>query len=158
MIFGLSYFQLTVRALGIIGLASTVVGFQCRKHSYVIGLRAANEFIFGIQYILLGGYTGGVLNIMSAVRNILFAERVKQNKSTTVIQIIFYIIFTIAAVLTYAGFSTVLFLVGKLITTYVYGSKNMTLVRIMTMVSIIAAVIRIDIIERKKLKKYEVMK
>lgn len=176
MIFGITYFNLLIRALGVLGVASTVIGFQCKKHRMVLGLRTANELLFGLQYLLLGGYTGAAMNTISSGRNIIFIELVKRGKNTLLWRFFFSAVFVLSAVFTWSGIPSLVFCIGKVTTTFVYGSKNMTLVRIMslftsfmwiaynssigayegivsdvlTIISVLIAVIRIDIIERRK--------
>ena len=135
MIFGVSYWDILIHGLGVLGIAATVIGFQCRKHHWVLGFRTANEVAFGLQYLLLGGYTGALLNFVGSVRNILFAELVKRGKSTIFWRVFFSAVFTAAAIFTWKGVPSVVFCVGKITTTFVYGSKNMTFVRIMTVVT-----------------------
>ena len=133
--FDFSLLNICIRLFGLLGIASTVAAYQCKKHSWMIGLRTANELLFAAQYLLLGGYTGAALNVLSSCRNIIFIERVKKEKSTNLWRIVFSVIFIIISIFTFSGFPTVIFCVGKVITTYVYGSRNLTFVRVMTIVT-----------------------
>ncbi len=131
----LEYLKSPAHIIGILGILATVIGFQFKKHSWVIGFRTANELLFALNYLLLGGYTGFALNIVSSCRNIIFAEYVKRNKSTVVWRIVFCVFFTVATFFTWGGFGSIFFLAGKITTTYAYGSKNMTLLRILSIIT-----------------------
>lgn len=129
---GISWLQILIRLTGFLGIACTVIGFQCKKHKAVIGFRTGNELLFAFQYLLLGGFTGAILNGVGVVRNMIFIELVKRNKKTYFWRFFFSAIFVVSAILTWHGFPSFIFCVGKITTTFVYGSKNMTLVRILT--------------------------
>jgi len=179
MIFGFKYFDLLVNTLGILGIACTVLAFQCKRHSFVLGFRTGNELLFALQYLLLGGYTGATLNIISSIRNIIFSELVKRGKKTTYLRIFFSIVFVISSIFTWNGIPSIIFCAGKIITTFAYGSKDVRLIRIMTVLTSVmwiiyncsvsaylaiasdvltilsttTAIIRIDIIETLKRKR-----
>lgn len=174
--FGISWFQLLIRTIGVLGITATVVGFQCKKHKFVIGFRTANELLFALQYFLLGGYTGAVMNVISSSRNIIFIKMVEKGKNTLAWRFFFSIFFVMAGIFTWNGVATLIFCIGKVTTTFIYGSKNMRLVRILsivtslmwiaynltigayeaivsdvlTIVSVAVAIVRIDIIEARK--------
>lgn len=133
--FGLSFLQILIRLTGLLGIACTVIGYQCKKHKAVIGFRTGNELFFAFQYLLLGGYTGAILNGVGIVRNLIFIELVKRDKNTYFWRFCFSIVFVLSAILTWSGFPSLVFCTGKITTTFVYGSKNMTLVRILTIVT-----------------------
>lgn len=164
--------------LGYIGLACTVVAFQCKKHNAVMILKTSNEFFFAMQYFLLGTYTGMAMNLVSSARNLIFAQLIKKGKSTLPFQILFCIFFIAAGILTWQSWISLLIILAKLLTTVVYGMKNTKIIRfgtvptsifwlvynftchssagvlceIFALVSITTAIIRIDIIEARKKK------
>ena len=47
-------YDIIVRGIGILGILAVVLAFQCRKHSHILIFRAANEFLFAVQYLLFG--------------------------------------------------------------------------------------------------------
>lgn len=67
------WFEILINALGLIGIIAGILALQCNKHIQVLAFKMAEEGIFGVQYILLGGITGGLLNIVGVLRNLLFA-------------------------------------------------------------------------------------
>lgn len=75
------------------------------------------------------------MNTVSVARNLLFIELVKRGKGTYLWRVLFSLIFVASALFTYNGKPSLVFCVGKVTTTFAYGSKNMKLVRIMTIVT-----------------------
>ena len=181
----LSYFQhfsaldYVTTALGIVGILVNILSFQCKKHNRLLFWKTANESLFGIQYLLLGAYTGLMMNIIGCTRNVLFAELVKRKKSTRIPRIIFSVLFVLFALLTWDGFKSILSGFAKVLSTVAYGSPNTAFVRavilftsicwliynysvgsytgsiceFLTIVSIIVGIFRIDIPAYREKKK-----
>ncbi|MDY3845810.1 MAG: YgjV family protein [Eubacteriales bacterium] len=172
-------YNVFVQGLGVLGILASVLSFQCKKHSHLMLLRTSNELLFGIQYIFFGAYTGTAMNFIGCVRNQTFSALVKRRKSTLIVRIVFCILFTVFGLLTWAGIKSIIICLAKIISTIAYGDKNVFKVRLMiltsssawliynilvgayagaineilTLSSIIIALIRIDIPELKQCRK-----
>lgn len=131
----LSAYDIIVQSLGIIGIIASVMSFQCKKHGKLMYLRTANELFFGVQYFLLGAYTGMAMNFIGCIRNLIFVRLVKKNKSTIPTRIFFSALFLIGTLLTWSGFKSVIIGVAKVISTFAYGSSNTFVVRIMVFIT-----------------------
>ncbi len=171
--------NIIIQGIGYVGLAFAVIAFQCKSHKKVMICRTLNEAFFAIQYICLGAYTGAVMNVLSSTRNISFAVLVEKGKSTKRLQIVFSIVFLVSGLLTPGGLIRIAVIAAKIISTIAYGIKNTKYIRfltlptsifwliynilchssagiiceIFTIISLIAAIIRIDIIEKTKSNK-----
>lgn len=167
-----------IQLLGILGITASILSFQCKGHKRLVILRTLNEFFFGIQYFLLGAYTGMAMNAVGCVRNLFFAKMVENKKSTVGIRVFFSLLFLTFTAFTWAGAKSILIGIAKVISTFAYGSSNVFLVRIMifltssawlvynifvgsyagvvcealSLASIIVGIIRIDIPELKRRK------
>ena len=124
-----------MQGLGVIGIIASILSFQCSKHKKLLFLRTANEFFFGLQYCLLGAYTGMAMNIIGCVRNVIFSKMVEKNKNTMPMRAAFSALFVIFSFFTWAGFKSVLIGVAKVLSTYAYGSSNTFFVRIMIFIT-----------------------
>lgn len=166
--------NIIIQILGGLGILASIISFQCKKHNRILLFRTLNEFIFAIQYFLLGAYTGMMMNIVGCVRNTIFARKVARNKSTTVAAAVFSGCFFLFGLLTYRGVESILIIVAKILSTFAYGNKNTTVVRglilitssgwliynycvgsaagmlceAFTLLSIIAGIVRLDIASR----------
>lgn len=164
--------NILVQIIGFLGIATSVISFQCKRHDKIMLFRTLNEFIFAIQYFMLGAYTGMAMNIVGCVRNYIFSNQIKNDKKTTNSVIFFGIMFFVFGILSWQGPKSILIIVAKILSTMAYGNKNTTFVRCTilvtstswliynasifsvagvlceacTLVSIIAGLIRIDII------------
>lgn len=160
---------------GFVGLACSVAAYQCKNHRNVMLLKTLNELLFAVQYFFLGTYTGMAMNIISSARNLTFSYIVKKEKSTLPFQIIFCAAFIISGVLTWKNCLSLIVILAKLLTTVVYGMKNTKYLRfatvptsifwliyncsckatagviseILSLISLVSAIIRIDFIGKK---------
>ena len=121
--------DIVVQLIGGLGVLASIISFQCKKHNSILLFRTINEFIFAVQYFLLGAYTGMIVNLFGCVRNIIFTRQLSKNKKTTFHIILFSIIFVIFGLAVWQGPKSLLIIVAKVLSTLAYGSKNTTIVR-----------------------------
>lgn len=121
--------EIIIQGLGVLGIIASIISFQCKKHNHILFFRTLNELLFGIQYFLLGAYTGMAMNFVGCVRNTIFSKQVERKKDTKISVIIFCILFTVFGIATWQGAKSVLIIVAKVLSTLAYGNKNTTLVR-----------------------------
>lgn len=117
-------FNIIVQVIGYVGLIFSVIAFQCKEHNKVMCFKTANELIFAFQYVLLGAYTGCAMNLVGSTRNLIFAHRVKHEKSTFALQILFSIAFIVFGIFTWQGPISIMIIAAKIGTTIAYGIKK----------------------------------
>lgn len=164
--------DIIIQVIGGLGILAGFISFQFKKHNKILFFKTINEIIFAIQYFLLDAYTGMMMNVFGFIRNVLFAKRVANNKSTTVSTVIFSVCFLIFGLMTYQGKKSILIIIAKILSTVAYGNKNTTIVRglilitstswliynyfvgsiagvvceVFTLVSLIIGIVRLDIV------------
>lgn len=74
-------YNIIVQVLGAAGITASIFSAQCKKQKNLLWFRTANEFLFGIQYIMLGAYTGAAMNAIGCARNCIFVRLVKKEKA-----------------------------------------------------------------------------
>lgn len=137
----LSYFRnfstldFITTVLGVFGILTSILSFQCKKHNRLMFLKTASEGLFAVQYCLLGAYTGMMMNIIGCIRNLLFAKWVQRQKSTKIPRLVFGILFVLFSVVTWAGFKSALSGFAKVLSTVAYGSANTGFVRIVIFIT-----------------------
>ncbi len=175
-------FNIIVQGLGGIGILASILSFQFRSHRTTMFFRTLNEVFFGLQYMLLGAYTGAAMNFIGSVRNVLFAELVRKKKSTALAQCLFSVAFAVFIMLTWGGAQSLLSGIAKIASTILYGNSNTKVIRIgvlftsslwllynlyvgsiagvvceiITLLSIVVGLIRLDKKVAKKQKQYDV--
>lgn len=113
-----------IQALGFAGILASILSFQCKSHKRIVFFRTMNELLFGIQYVLLGAYTGAAMNAVGCVRNCVFSHQVQNGKKTTLSRALFSAAFVIFSLATWSGPKSLLIAVAKVLSTYAYGCTD----------------------------------
>ena len=129
------WWQILVQGIGFLGIACSILAFQYKQYRPLVALRAATELFFGIQYILLGAYSGAAMDFLGCFRNWVFLDCDKKGKSLRPWRILFSVIFVGATLLTWAGPKSILSAVAKVASTIGYGSSNPRLIRLIVLCS-----------------------
>ena len=130
--------EIAVQIVGVFGILASVISFQCKKYNFILFFRICNEFIFAIQYLLLGAYTGMIANLIGCIRNIIFTKLVSNNKRTTAYIITFSITFIFFGLVFWQGKKSILVISAKILSTLAYGNKNTTIVRLVIFITGVA--------------------
>lgn len=172
----ITMYNIVVQTVGMLGTLAAILAFQCKKHKSLTILRTANEMLFAVQYFMLGAYTGMAMNLVGSCRNLIFIKMVERNKSTKKVSFLFSALFAAFAVFTWEGTKSILIGGAKVVSTFAYGNKNTSMVRILilitslvwfaynatvksyagcvceglTIISVISGIIRIDILGKKR--------
>ena len=124
-----------VQGLGFLGMGCTVLAFQCKEYRKLVGLRGATELFFGVQYILLGAYSGAAVDFLGCFRNWVFLECDRKGRSLRIWRFLFCLVFVGVALLTWAGPKSLLSAVAKVASTIGYGSSSPRTIRLITLCS-----------------------
>ena len=168
--------QVIAQIIGFVALIVVVIGMQQRQYGRIVLCKIANAFCSSIHYVLLGGYTGAVINFASCFTNGAYWYRNSRGKSTLPFQIAFGIMFVGLALLSWQGYITLFAMSAKLISSVALGIKNPRIIRILNLISnpcwlvynfytgsisavltdslvttsVLIAIIRLDIIETRR--------
>ena len=127
--------KIIAQVLGFMGAIFVVVGMQQKKYKQIFMCKIANQFLGGVHYLLLGGYTGMMTNLASCGTNVIYYFRIKKGKSTLVFQIIFATLFVILGILSWHGPISLLVIVAKVVSSVAMGNKNPRTIRILNLIS-----------------------
>ena len=129
--------DLIAQIIGFVGLAVSILAFQFKKHRAIVTTKSISELIFSIQYMLLGAWSGAILDFISVIRNLLYSHLVQKNRSTTPVIVVFGIFVVATGFIAFDGWVSLLPVVSKLLTTISYGMKNEKWLRLITLPSCI---------------------
>ena len=127
--------DILIQLIGGLGIIASIIAFQCKRHNSILLFKTLNEFIFAIQYILLGAYTGATMNLIGCVRNIVFTKQLARKRTTTISAVAFCVFFIVFGLLFWQGKKSILIIVAKVLSTVAYGNKNTTVVRLIVLVT-----------------------
>ena len=127
--------KIIAQVLGFMGAAIVVIGMQQKTYKRVAICKIANQFLGGVHYLLLGGYTGMLTNLASCITSCVYYFRIKKKKSTLPFQIVFATMFVILGALSWHGPISILVIVAKLVSSIAMGNKNPRTIRILNLIS-----------------------
>ena len=127
--------QIFIQGIGFVGTALVVLGMQCKSYNKVVFVKIANELIASFQYLLLGGYTGMVMNLTACGTNAIYWARIRKGKSTRIFQIIFGAMFVAIGFASWHGWVSLFVIFAKLISSIALGINNTKIIRILNLIS-----------------------
>ena len=65
------------QAIGIIATVITILSFQQKKQRGIVFFQATSSAMWCIHFIMIGAYTGGILNLVATLRNLIMTKRDK---------------------------------------------------------------------------------
>lgn len=126
--------DIVIQIIGFIGMFLSIISFQSKSYQKIIWIRVASEFVFAVQYFLLGAYTGMATNLTSCVTNSIYRERIKRGKKTLGFQIAFGILFAVIGILSWHGPVSLLVIAAKILSTVANGNSNPKVLRIFNLI------------------------
>lgn len=74
--------EIIAQIIGILAMIFNIVSYQGKKQSTVIALQLVGGTLFAINFLMLGAFVGGLLNIIAVVRAIvfLFKDKLKADR------------------------------------------------------------------------------
>lgn len=98
--------EIVAQAFGILGMICNILVFQQKTHKRVLIWQFFAASTFAVNYLLLGALVGGMLNIVGALRSIVFFFKEK-TKANSIWWLIFFIFaFGASYPLTFVAFGT----------------------------------------------------
>ena len=71
--------QIIAQAVGIAAMGFNILSFQRKSRGGVIAFQLLGSLLFSMNFLMLGATMGCILNIISAIRAIIFLNREKLN-------------------------------------------------------------------------------
>ena len=127
--------ELFGQLLGFLGTAMVALGIQSRSYHKVVLVRTSNALISALHYLLIGGYTGMAVNLLSVGSNVVYWDRIRKGKSTLIFQVIFGATFVALGFLSWHGPISLLVVAAKLISSVAMGIDNTKIIRILTLIN-----------------------
>ena len=94
--------------IGIVGLFVNLIIFQQKKQDKVLILQFIATILWFSNFLLLGAYTGAILNGIGTLRALVYYFEKKTNAKSTLWLIVFTVMYTIPFILTFAVFGKTL--------------------------------------------------
>lgn len=69
--------EMIAQAVGIVAMAFNILSYQQKKQSAVIAFQLVGATLFAVNFLMLSATVGGILNIIGALRAIVFLNKKK---------------------------------------------------------------------------------
>ena len=97
---GITY--IVSQLIGFAAMGIGIASYQAKKTVGIITMQTVSNFLWLLQYLLLGSYSAVFANLIGGVRNLIYALRGKYKiAASPIIPVISVILFIIAGVMTY---------------------------------------------------------
>lgn len=171
-----SVYGLIAQIIGFFGLLCCMTAYQMRTQKKIVTVQIVSCTFFTIHFLMLGAYTGALLNCIAALRSVVFANKDKKWGKSNWWIVFFSFVSMVAVAFTWEGAISLLPMLGMVLTTISWGIEKANLVRAISlpssplwmiynfisksmagvltesfvMISIITAIIRLDLKKKEK--------
>ena len=105
--------------IGFIAMAIIVISYQQKTHKNILVFQMVSGLLFTAHYVLIGAYTGAIMNLVGAFRSLVYSNRNKKWASSIIWPILFSVGFLISGILTWENAFSVLPLIAMLMSSVV---------------------------------------
>ena len=115
----------------LIGFIFLIISTQVKEKNKILLFQSLFSFFFFLQYILLGVYSAGILNLVSLVRNIVYYKNTNKISTYSIIILTFLVglICTMCDMKNYIFIISVIPLIINLLYTYSLSKNNIVLIK-----------------------------
>lgn len=132
--------SIIAQVLGIIALIVLFISSLVNDKKKVLGIQVISSLVIALQYLFLGAYSGCLINIVCAIRNIIYGKKYENKQAPIWLVIVIIAIMMALSMFTYNGPISLLPMLAISIFTIAVSRFKLTSIRI---AEIIASVIMI---------------
>lgn len=164
--------------VGFAALIFAMISYQMKTQKGIVLIQIVSCSFFALHFLLLNAYTGALMNLIAAVRSVVFANKDKKWGKSNWWIIFFSFVCIVAVGFTWEGALSLMPMAGMVLTSVAWGIEKASLVRLISlpssplwivynficgstagvltevfvMISIITAMIRLDLPRKNKNK------
>ena len=116
--------EYVIQGIGLLGAVFAFIAFQCKKHFFIMLVKACSALCFVVQFALMGAYTGLAMNALGILMMVTNAILVSKNVKTLPSTILFLIAAVTLGILSWMNATSLLAIAGKVIITIACGIKD----------------------------------
>lgn len=110
--------------IGFVAMTIIVISYQQKTHKNILLFQMVSGLLFTVHFLLLGAYTGAIMNLLGALRSLVYSNRGKKFTSTIVWPILFTIGFAVSGILTWDGWISIVPLIAMIMSSIVLWIEN----------------------------------
>ncbi len=174
----MEFYEIITQVLGIVAFIMSALSFQAKSFKAINVFKIISYILFTVHYFMLPAYTGMITNVTSCIRGFVYIWLVEKSRSTKWAQVLFSLLFIGIGIATWDGIVCIFAIMGAVVQTVAHGIENPAKLRlinlptcfmwmfyniyyfslgglfsdIFSLISIVIAMIRLDLPEYKKNK------
>lgn len=113
----------------------SVSSFQLNKHKHIMLVQIVATALFGLQYFLLGAYTGLALDIVGVLRDIVYYNKDKKWASSNWWTVFWVLVMLVVGIFTYQNWISLLMTAAMMLNTVSFSFTKPKLVRTTILIS-----------------------
>ena len=121
--------------IGIAAMICSVSSFQLNKHKHIMLVQIAATALFGLQYFLLGAYTGLALDIAGVLRDIVFYNKDKKWASSNWWTVFWAAVMLVVGIFSYQNWISIFMIAAMVLNTISFSFTKPKLVRTTILIS-----------------------
>lgn len=133
--YGVNIVYYIAQAVGIVGLTFAVISFQKNSNKGILFFQVLAELTFFVHFTLLGAYTGAYMNLIGAVRNLVFYNREKRWAQSKNWVFVFIAVYVIIGILTWKNEFSILPIIAMTLSSIALWIKNPKFTRLIVLPS-----------------------
>ncbi len=123
----MDWIEILAQVFGILGSVVYLISFQIKKNRPFFVVQCLGSFLFTLNYLLLGAYTGCMMNLLGVVRAAALAAGGKFHHKALLWGL--DIVFIVSTVLTFEGLTSLLVLIAMLASTHAMWTEKGKIIR-----------------------------
>ena len=127
--------NMVTQIIGMAAMVFSVFSFQMNKHKQIMIMQIIATSLFGLQYFLLGAYTGMAVDIVATIRGIVFYNKDKKWAQSNIWIVLFVLMFILSGIVTWQGPASVLVTLAMILNTFSFSFTKPKLVRSTILIS-----------------------
>lgn len=127
--------SILVQVIGIIAMLFSVFSFQMNKHKHIMIMQILATAFFGVQYFMLGAFTGAAMDAVGCIRSFVFYHKDKKWAQSPIWIGVFIAAFILFGIFTWQGPKSLLMILAMILNTFSFSFTKPKLVRSTILVS-----------------------
>ncbi|GHU75622.1 hypothetical protein AGMMS49992_19980 [Clostridia bacterium] len=116
------------QAVGFVGMALVFIAFQQNDRKKILLVQSVAAVTFVIHFMMLGGYTGAMMNAVEIARNLIFRKNLSP-KGKTISRWTFIALFAALGLMTWQNVFSLMPILAMGLSTYVFGMDKEKMIR-----------------------------
>ncbi len=125
---------IVIQLIGFFALGLSLLVYQLNKRKSMILAQMFSSLLFSLHFLLLGAYTGSIMNFIGATRNFAF-DKYRDRSWSPLVLWAFVAILSFASILTWEGPLSLLPAIGTISGAFAYWQQTAKSIRLISLIS-----------------------